>query len=564
MKRLLSILLVLGLFLSLLSGCSNGGVTNLLLDPTLPDSTTSGGNNSDTPINPNDPNRDLVINEAKLEYTLTNADFEEFEQMLADFEISAMTVSDADEVDRLYSPVDDKFCYLDAQTSIATLLYYSDLNDKDASDEYLFASKALSEARDSCMVLMRRIYEGNYAAKDALFAEWTEAEIRSLMQYTEEIKVINQRNSEINVAYQDLQSDPDMESKMIPLYLELVQNNNRIAEIYGYDNFYEYAYAEAYLRDYGEEQIEDMRRYTATYLIPAMEGAVQRFNSTYQSLSYSEQQFFTEYMYAAFYDLSENYLEDYLKVLPANTRGTMLNMFDGDILLLDSVSSAMEGAFTTTVGPERNICFFGPNCSVIETVIHEAGHYYACEYTLLHDIPLDLAEVHSQGNEWLFTAYMKNQVSENLYQAIVNYKIFMELASVILCQTVDAFEEKVYTYADPSSLTEYDLNRMMEEACEQFGGIDFYEEMITDPQYYWRMVVVEQPVYYISYSVSAMAAIDLFTVAEEDFDKAVDSYVYLCEELDPDRGFLGNLEDADLSGPFSKDTYLWLYEMCTE
>ena len=243
------------------------------------------------------------------------------------------------------------------------------------------------------------------------------------------------------MAYQDIQEDPAFSVKMVPLYVELVQNNNRMAQIYGYDNYYEYAYKEGYARDYDSDQIDTMRKYAAKYLVPAMEGALMQFVESYQALSSNEKRFFNSYTSGSYADIDEPYLENYFDILPRSTRNTMLEMFDGNIMLLDDVPSAMEGAFTTALGPDRAICFFGPNCSDTLTVVHEVGHYYACRYTELGDIPLDLAEVHSQGNEWLFTAYLKDQISEDLYTALASYKMYVDLTTVIIGITVDAFEE---------------------------------------------------------------------------------------------------------------------------
>ena len=559
MKRTLSAFLALVLLLTVLTGCISSGHSLLLKPPFINADTTTDPTKA--PTSPEIVDREFVVNEAELEFTLTNDDFRDFEKMLSDFEAAAKSVAAADTIDQIYTDMEDLFDYLDAQVSIANVLYYSDLSDKTASDHYLDATENMTTVQNSYMQTMRRIYNGNYAAKDIIFADWSEADIRDLLSYTDEIMVLKQRNIEIDVAYQDIQEDPDFSSKMIPLYIELVQNNNRMAQILGYESFYEYAYKDGYERDYESDQIDIMRKYAAGYLVPAMEGALMQFTKSYQNLGILDRQFFSTYNFGSYADIESSYLENYFDILPRSTRNKMLEMFDGNILLLDDVPSAIEGAFTTSLGPDRTICFFGPNCSNTQTIIHEVGHYYAFCYTELSDVPLDLAEVHSQGNEWLFTAYMEGKISDDLYSAIVNYNMYSDLSTVITGLAVDAFEEAVYKHNNPGSLTGADLDAIMENVCKQFGGIDFFSEYITDIQNYWRRVVVEQPVYYVSYSVSAMAAIDLYIVAMEDFDKAVSSYVYLSEELDLDRGFLGNLEDAGLTNPFEKDAYVRLKQL---
>lgn len=569
MKKLLCILVALAIILSTMSGCVpllqlftrpiilNTDITKETLSETTEDTTPEETTSSQEEMS-------LTLKEAQLEYDLKPEDFDAFEKALGDFEISATSLTDPDEIDRLYTQLEDQYDYLDAQVSISTILYYSDLTDKAASDRYLADTKALTEIDDAYLATMRRIYNGDYAAKDVIFEDWSDLEIQILQAYTDEVMALKQRNTEIEVAYQDLQNDPELNTKMVPLYLEQVQNNNRLAQLYGYDNYYEYAYEVGYDRDYGNEQVDDMRAYAAQYLIPTMENALASFSESFQNLTDKEQTAMMEYEYAAFTEISTPYLTDYLETLPQQTKKDMLSMFNGNIVLRDNMETAMENAFTTQIGPDRTVCFFGPGCSTVLTVVHEVGHYYACQYASLYDIPLDLAEIHSQGNEWLFNAFLEGQMSNNLYNAITDYKVFNDLAIVIISLAVDAFEEKVYTHPDPGSLTGADLDKMMEEVCQEFGGISYINENLTDIQTYWRMVVVEQPVYYVSYAVSAIPALDLYTVAQEDYDQAVECYVNLVENSDLEEGFQENLASAGVNNPFEEDTYQQIYQLYDE
>ena len=75
------------------------------------------------------------------------------------------------------------------------------------------------------------------------------------------------------------------------------------------------------------------------------------------------------------------------------------------------------------------------------------------------------------------------------------------------------------------------------------------------------MVVVEQPVYYISYGVSAISAVNIFTIADENYEEAVEIYCSLIEELDLEEGFLGNIQSAGLDGPFDDEVYVKLQAM---
>ena len=70
------------------------------------------------------------------------------------------------------------------------------------------------------------------------------------------------------------------------------------------------------------------------------------------------------------------------------------------------------------------------------------------------------------------------------------------------------------------------------------------------------MVAISNPVYYISYAISAVAATEIFYVAEEvGQQEAYDKYTILVEGVTYEDGFLGALEKASLGSPFKEETY---------
>ena len=179
----------------------------------------------------------------------------------------------------------------------------------------------------------------------------------------------------------------------------------------------------------------------------------------------------------------------------------------------------------------------------------------------MYETPLDLAETQSQGNEWLYLAYLEEELTEGVYNAYVHYKVYEVIASTLVQLAVDAFEKAVYAQEDIESMTQEDFVALMDRAAQPYGGIDFFNEYVTDLQSYWKMVVVESPVYYISYAVSSMTAMNLFPIAREDAEEAREIYCGLVELEDYDDGFLTIISDAGLPGPFQEDVYEYIYEM---
>jgi oligoendopeptidase F len=103
------------------------------------------------------------------------------------------------------------------------------------------------------------------------------------------------------------------------------------------------------------------------------------------------------------------------------------------------------------------------------------------------------------------------------------------------------------------TLEEY--NAIMEEIAWEYGGISYINENIMDVQIYWKQVVLESPVYYLSYAVSSVVAMDLFSVAQTDEETAHSIYCKLIEEGDSQQGFLWNIQQAGFAGPFEETVY---------
>jgi len=466
---------------------------------------------------------------------------------------------DLEAADELSDQLDDQYAFIQDQQTIAFILYCCDQSDEALKQQHLDATDTLTQVYDDIMHMLREVYLSGSPANAVLFEDWTEEELLQLERYTSEVAELEKRNEELVVEYQALDDD-EMHSAMIPLYIELVQNNNRIAEIYGYDNYYEYAYRVAYDRDYDMEAVETARMYAADYLAPAMINALQVFSMNFQDLTSREQSIVIKFMDGDYRQQNEPYLDMYLESLPPELQENMLHMQQQGRVVFSELKNAREGAFTATVYDEP-ICYFGPGYTNTQTLAHELGHYAAARFTDMDESPLDLCELQSQGNEWMMIRFLEQEMDMDAYAALRDYKMVNDMATIMISMMVDEFEQKVYSTPDISSFTRADFEAIADEVMERYGGADFVSYYMTDFQWYWKMVVMESPVYYISYAVSGVAAMNLYTVAAEDQDRAMDIYTYLVTEIDPDAGFLGNLREVGLAGPFEPDVYEDVYDM---
>lgn len=518
---------------------------------TQPTGNTTGTTGTTGPTIPTIP---PMGHDCDLEYTLTQEDVDQFYTLLAECEALSLAGEDMDAIDASIEALDASFEFMNAQCSIAMILHYGHTKDEALEKQYLDCVDICTAASDAYMQMIRRIYLSDSPAKDSLFEGWTEKDFADLMAYDEQIAQLQSRNAEIGVEYR---AEKDDAVKM-QLYIEMVQNNNTIARFYGYDNYYEYAYREVYDRDYDAEAVEQLRNHASRYVIESYTTALNNFYTYYNKLNNDKKSDLIDFLYEDFQQQGKDYVGIYLHEAPENLNASMWDMLLNNSYF-PSGKDSNSGAFTTTIG-DRSYCYFSKDYTNCNTIIHEGGHYYASLYTDLNAIPLDLAEVHSQGNEWLFNYFVQDHMRASQYKALINYRLYEAMSMVLICLMVDEFEQIVYS-TDLTGYTSEDMDAIMDEVALRYFPLGNVESNLADMNSYWRMVVVDQPVYYISYAVSAIASVSLYTEAVEDFDNAMAIYVKLCEEVDVEAGFLGNIRAAGLYTPFDEEFYVELRQI---
>jgi len=269
-------------------------------------------------------------------------------------------------------------------------------------------TEILTDMIDADIEAYRRIYKSDSKVKDQIFEDWTQLDIDYMLGYTDEVKELTKREEELLVEYREM-TDAQI-ADVGPLYAELVDIHNRMAEIFGYDNYYEYSYELIRERDYYVDEVEQLRTYTKTYLKQIFDSAVERFNDRYEELSDSQQEEFAEFLFSDYDDI--DLLEDYLDALPGDMGDEMESMLDGYVVFPKG-SKAREGAFTTLIGGHP-FCYFSKDYRTTDTLVHEMGHYYGGLHGDLMEMPLDLAEVQSQGNEWLMIVYAGEELDDEV------------------------------------------------------------------------------------------------------------------------------------------------------
>jgi len=552
--RMLSLLLAVVIALSACEVGGNGGTNETTTAPQTTETTAAETTTEETAERLEGYRGEISksIDEVKLMYNLTDDDFDKTLAKLAEFEALAISSEDVDAVDALYQEFEEMFYHVITQVNIATLIYYYDTTVEETNEQYLNANEKYGDMYNAYIEACKKAYE-NSPIRDELFADWTEEDIEELFAYSPELQELRQANEELLVELNAL-GDATFYSRAAEIYAEIVMNNNRIAELEGYDNYYDYASVEIYGRDYDREDIAQFRSHLQEFVVPRMDDLSNNWMNVYYLLPAAQGRKVTSFLERPFDDLEKNYLQGYIDSYEGSTHEGFSHMFENRNVLFANSENSHQSAFQLYLHEiEAPFCLFGAYGQNTSTIAHEMGHYYAALYNA--DVSsYDLAETQSQANELLLLKYLEGEMEGPVYRVINGYTMYLFAVQSVICVIVDEFEQAVYSLESTEGYTSADFDAIMRDVCEKYGGVAYLNENVVDINSYWRQVATNSPVYYISYAVSMMASLSLYATADEDEAAAREIYRILVEETEEDETFISAIEKAGLGSPFLRET----------
>lgn len=198
---------------------------------------------------------------------------------------------------------------------------------------------------------------------------------------------------------------------------------------------------------------------------------------------------------------------------------------------IDYDPNKMNVGYTTTLYEYQEPFIFNtPDYSYydLETMIHEFGHYneaFHAGTTLITDVTnMDVAEIHSQGLELLYLDFADDVYGEGLGDTARQMVLYQILYSVVDGCLYDEFQNAVFS-AD-HEMTAQEVNQLFRSLSEEYG-YTYYDN--GDEAYDWVDVphTFSSPMYYISYGTSALAALEIWSIAQEDRQAGIDKYMEL-------------------------------------
>lgn len=361
--------------------------------------------------------------------------------------------------------------------------------------------------------------------------------------------------------YYEINSQKNQE--LAELYIQLVEVRTKIAQSYGYDNYADYAYAEIYDREYTPADLTEYKDQVKEFYSPLLmevydeygnySGDMSEIWDTEVSVDEIHEMFS-----AHLAEVSEDMLESYNY------------MIDHNLSDLEISDTKAPGGYTISISGDYNAPFMY-NCasgdySDLNTLIHEFGHYnemYFAPYDEWYygNCNLDLAEIHSQGLEAIYTEW-EDEFYGDYADAMRMYNLLNSVYVVVEGAKEDAFQYEVYTH--PDDLTVEKLNQMYYDVCEEYGDLDLYDSVFLASYGYgnddevieWVEIphTFQSPLYYISYSISMAGVNELKVELNNDRDAGIEKYLQLVN-IGTDAEYTASLEEVGINSPIENPRF---------
>ena len=575
-KRFLALLLILSMVLGCLTGCED--------TPDEPTKATAAAPQTQTETSAYRWYDDAGVRHAALslgDMPYEMYDIQDFYDLVDELEALAQKPGNEGAITECYQKLLDESCRITTDYALAYIRYMENLT-SDYAEDMTTLEDISTEASDALYQQLGDLLEGDYAdlvqellGGDDLAEEledYTETD-EALLSLSKEISRKVQQYNALTLAQISVTLDGEtytMDSldeieeealywevatalgkkeneQLAPILIDLIGLYNQTAELSGYDSYAELAY-EGYSRDYTPEDARALHTAVKESIVPV-----------YQEIG----------------ELVQSYENpDVLGEIDAEkllaTVGQYIGTVDADLDLsfrhmsqvgLDSIDyyTGRGDGFTINLPQYNDAAIFMDlvgDDSDLETLVHEFGHYNAGmhrkQQALDTGFCMDTSEIHSQGVEVLFLSCADAVYGEE-NAAVKKLNILYNLLdSIIQGCLQDEFQQLSYAAAKDHKLTVKELNEL---ACRLYNEYGLETQPGAKEIYSWVEIphTYESPFYYISYATSAVNALDILSISQEDYREAADTYMRLTA-LPMDIPYQKALEQVGLHNTFDADT----------
>lgn len=435
----------------------------------------------------------------------------------------------------------EQMSIVDSQSTIAYIAYCKDATNENAL-EYNTMSNMYATVSGNIYNEFVSAANSGYVSviKEYLGEDIFTGYNQELMEYeqkflADELEIQNK----YNLVVQSSLSESEKNLKAAELYMELVKLANEYISVITdgeCKNYIEYAYA-AYSRDYSPQDIIAISTEAKEYLKQYHKDVTDMFHAVKQSNTSS----FT-------HDDNFEIISRYVGEISPELADSINWLRENELYSVGEGSGSLAMSYTSLLSQYKTPYIYQYEYNAVNdlfTSVHEFGHFNAARYCFpdswidIDGTNIDIAEVHSQGLEALFTNYY-----DEIFGTSSDACTFAQLSDMISAVSagfmVNEFEHYVFSNYNEEMTAEDVVNKYNELKND-------YE--IYPIEMYKISHIFQTPGYYISYAVSALAALEIWGVMQYDYDRAVQMYTDFshCSYLDYDYTFMASLEECGFS-----------------
>lgn len=478
-----------------------------------------------------------------------------FTQAVQELQNAYQKTGQSKRITRLIQTILDEYDKAETQLTLAQVAYYQNVRDRAMVDAVQALSILTLQMRDQAFQVLSQGFATDYAdilaeqvgwvyaeavanydsADDSLFALTTqeqqlvqqyEALYKSDYAVTVKGKTWTKAQYEANPPKDAALSEQvqlalvqKLNSLVGPIYQQLVQVRTQIAQQSGYESYAEYAYL-AYGRDYTTADSRALQQVVKQSIVPLY----QRLATVLQDADLSALKAINQKG-----DVILEKIAPYLQQIDPELGAAFQLLQQFGLYDVTDRPNKMDLSFTVPLPAYHNAYLFVKPTGTVQdynAIVHEFGHYAAMCHehwpALLCGGSLDVQETQSQGLEAVFSVFAADLFGEqaDLYQLWTVYNL---LGAVVdgCCQD----ELQTLVYANPN-MTLQEINQAYYKIAKSYG---YAMRDGVDEAYSWVQIPhnFQSPCYYISYSTSALSALDLYLQACKNPEQAADRYMRL-------------------------------------
>ena len=319
-----------------------------------------------------------------------------------------------------------------------------------------------------------------------------------------------------------------------PLLVELVKVRRELASYLGYDSYGDFAFDDYYSRDYTLSQAEDYLERIRRELTPL-----------YRELNGSD------FWYDVYGEAGPDcftYLQSFTDAVGGRLRSAFTLMSTKHLYDITASPYKYSGSFEVYLTDySAPFVFLNPagNRSDCLSLTHEFGHFASDYFSQGSAYTTDVAEIFSQGLEYLSLCYVPEDTPE--LDTLRRLKLADSLNTYVEQAAYAKFECELYSM-DPEELTTESLGNLYDEICRSYG-FDSWSWAGGD----WFTIThfFTSPYYIMSYVTSNDAAMQLYEMELQDRGAGLQTYTdYLSGGQ---AQFMAFLQETGLASPFDPE-----------